>query len=450
MPQVNTISTTDSFRTWAAVTNGIVDLINANTVVAGNPAYGTMQIGNSSHTNTSLMVTNSMFVNTSVVRVFSNTTFGANVTINATSLLFSVVANATLLQSPGGTFVNGSPLVVNATTTFNGSVSLSATTPLAVGNAATFSSNVTVANNITSSNTFFAKTILFSESGALLANTVSNPQYDNFGPTGISGCMVLHLLPDTQNVTLTGIAAPTNLSVGAKLLFLQNVGGTFKIVIKSENTSSTAANRFKTISDLDVELPPGGSIPLIYTTSTQRWRLLAAPTSSLTTLTLSGAATLGDTLSVAGVATFAANVAFDSNVLFVDAVNNRVGVNISSPTVPLHVVGNTLLGNVAIGGNLAVTQQTTLSNTLAVTGATTLSNTLSLTGAATLLSTLALTGAATLSSTLLVSGATDLRSSLSVNNAMTVNGAATINGTARFDTTAGRVVLPVGVNKYAS
>lgn len=53
------------------------------------------------------------------------------------------------------------------------------------------------------------------------------------------------------------------------------------------------------------------------------------------------------------------DVAVDTNVLFVDAVNNRIGINKSSPTVPLDVVGNALItGNTVISNNLTVDTNT--------------------------------------------------------------------------------------------
>jgi len=54
-----------------------------------------------------------------------------------------------------------------------------------------------------------------------------------------------------------------------------------------------------------------------------------------------------DGLNVTDEATFSANVSVDTNVLKVDTVNNRVGINVTSPTDALQVSGNTVVsGNV--------------------------------------------------------------------------------------------------------
>lgn len=73
----------------------------------------------------------------------------------------------------------------------------------------------------------------------------------------------------------------------------------------------------------------------------------------------------------------AANVSVDSGVLFVDAVNNRVGINNSAPAVALRVTGDAdisstanIQGNANVGGNLGVVGTTT------ITGNTTLNGTL--------------------------------------------------------------------------
>jgi len=79
--------------------------------------------------------------------------------------------------------------------------------------------------------------------------------------------------------------------------------------------------------------------------------------------------------------------------LKIDSVNSRVGINTTTPTVSLDVVGA-----------LKASGATTLSSTLGVTGATTLSSTLGVTGATTLSSTLDVTGNTTITGDLAVNG----------------------------------------------
>jgi hypothetical protein len=73
------------------------------------------------------------------------------------------------------------------------------------------------------------------------------------------------------------------------------------------------------------------------------------------------------------------NSNFDSGVLFVDAVNNRVGINNTAPGVALRVTGAVDISSAAnVAGTLGVNSAATLANTLVVTGATTIANTLTL------------------------------------------------------------------------
>jgi len=60
-----------------------------------------------------------------------------------------------------------------------------------------------------------------------------------------------------------------------------------------------------------------------------------------------------DGLVVTGSMEVGANLAVDTNVLFVDTVNNRVGINDSSPSYPLDVVGTAqITGGLYIGTNI--------------------------------------------------------------------------------------------------
>ncbi len=75
----------------------------------------------------------------------------------------------------------------------------------------------------------------------------------------------------------------------------------------------------------------------------------AGAASGITTLaagntTITGFANVSTTLQVGGVATFAANANFDSGLLFVDGVNNRVGISNTNPAATLHLQGNALIG----------------------------------------------------------------------------------------------------------
>lgn len=166
-----------------------------------------------------------------------------------------------------------------------------------------------------------------------------------------------------------------------------------------------------------------------------------ATVGGLTTLT--GNATLSGALQ-----TISGNVNVDSGTLFVDATNNRVGINNTAPGVALHVTGQAnITGNTTIGGVLNITGNTSFtgnssytgavafSNTVAVTGNTTLSNTLAVTGNVVLSNTLAVVGNVTISNTANIAGAVALANTLAVAGNVTITGTGlhTVAGNVNFD-----------------
>jgi hypothetical protein len=139
----------------------------------------------------------------------------------------------------------------------------------------------------------------------------------------------------------------------------------------------------------------------------------------LSSLGVTGNATIGGTLGVTGVVTLSSTLGVAGDF----AVNtNKFTVSATS-------------GNTSVAGTLGVTGNSTLGGTLAVTGATTLSSTLAVTndlsvntnkfnvqastGNTTLAGTLGVTGAATLSSTLAVTGNTTIGGTLGVTGVAT-------------------------------
>jgi hypothetical protein len=144
---------------------------------------------------------------------------------------------------------------------------------------ATFSSNVAVANNLVASNTVYAKAVLFSETGAVVSDVVSFSKND-YTISGLADASVLLINADARNIELTGLTAPTNLTTlvsggtGAKVLYLQNTGGTYKITLLHGSASSTAENRFVGVGNKNVVIPAGGAVTLLYTVAESRWRVL--------------------------------------------------------------------------------------------------------------------------------------------------------------------------------
>ena len=282
MALVTTLATSDTFRTWLATTNTVIDLLNTSTVRATVNAVGAFAVSNTTDTTSSLTIYHATggttLANSVGLFLTGNTTFGGlNFTANASSNVFTVSSNTTLLDSLGGTRINSA---VTATTTMavNGAVTLSNT--LAVTGLTTLTGNVTSSHNHTVVGTSFAKGVVFSETGALVSDVASVASYNNYNITGLVDASVLQINPNARNIELTGLLAPTNLTTlasggnGAKLLYLQNTGGTYKITLSHANVLSVAANRFVGVGNADVVIPAGGAVTLLYTVAEERWRAL--------------------------------------------------------------------------------------------------------------------------------------------------------------------------------
>lgn len=431
------LSTNNTFRAWLTSTNTIIDLINSGAILvsgaANGAAIGAFAIGNTSDTTSSLTIAGGKFFsNATGTFLTGTTTLGANLTVNASAANVVFGSNATYLLS-NTTFIGGSNLTINTAITVNGTLTLSVSTPLTVGNLATFSSNVSVANNLVASNTVYARSIVFNLASSVVANTLSGSQYDNYTQTGLDDAMALNLNPDTQDIAVTGIVAPANMTAGIRILYLQNVSGSYKVSLRNANTSSIANNRIAT-GGLDVDVLPGASVPLLYSFSTNRWRPLAAPSDSSiqSVLTVTGNGSIGGVLTVTGNTVLNANVAIDTNVLFVDSVNNRVGIN-TIPTSPFHVVGNAVFAN-----TLSVLQ------TLSVSGAVNALSMFGVTGAATFASTALVNGLLTANAGATVNGAVSVTGAATIGTSLTVTGATQLNGTTTV-TSYGETPIDLGV-----
>ena len=123
-----------------------------------------------------------------------------------------------------------------------------------------------------------------------------------------------------------------------------------------------------------------------------------------------------------------ANVNIGSGKLFVDNINNRVGVGTASPGSPLSVTGNVditgtanIQSNANVGGTLGIAGLTTAAAGLAVTGIANVSSNLNVTGAANALSTFGVNGLLTACSGLIVTGTANVSTNLNVSGTANVS-----------------------------
>lgn len=215
------------------------------------------------------------------------------------------------------------------------------------------------------------------------------------------------------------------------------------------------------------------------------------------TIAVTGNATFANTLAVAGnvqfnsagLHTIAGNVNFDTGTLFVDAVNNRVGVNNTTPDAAVNITGDANVSSaVWVGGNtnlvsgIVVVQSNTISsaNTLAINNANvnidsgtlfvdqfanrvgvnnttpdaslTVTGTANVSGPTRFANTVAVVGAAILSNTLSVAGAANVLSTFGVTGAANalstfgVTGLTTLSGNVNTTTANASVAINVGAN----
>lgn len=124
------------------------------------------------------------------------------------------------------------------------------------------------------------------------------------------------------------------------------------------------------------------------------------------------------------------NSSFDGGTLFVDAVNNRVGINNTTPDAALTITGTAnVSSSFRVGGSITGILASSFANTLGVSGLLTASAGLAVTGTANVSSGLNVTGAGAFSNTLAVTGAATFTSTVLVNGVATVNNNCTVNGT---------------------
>ncbi len=412
------ISLTNTFRDWFNKTNEIIAKMNSGALVDGVVANGAFSV------NGSLLVVNTFSANSTKVDLRGNTTFTANVVITSNCNVWNFACGTLLIQPINGTVVN-SAISINGAATFLQPITANANVFITAD--LTQTGNVLVTGTMVANGALVTRQTLYGAAGALaVPAALSNPQYDDYVPTGGDAAEVWNLSPGIDTV-LTGLAAPAGITVGARLLYIQNLSATYKVSFASANTSSQTNNQFKTPGDTQVDISPGSAVGVIWSSTNHQWRVLSPPASGSASFingVFSGFVNVATTLQVTG--------------------NSQLGntnvtgwLNVSST---LAVAGlTTLTGNVTMAGFVNVaglsthTGNATFGGFVNVAGLSTHTGNATFGGFANIASTLQVTGIATLSANVIVNGSRLFA-----------------NGQVRCDTTAGRLVLPVGTNLWAT
>jgi hypothetical protein len=116
--------------------------------------------------------------------------------------------------------------------------------------------------------------------GTQIAPTGITGATNNWAPTGLSTATSIYVTSSSGQILLNGLTGGTN----GRRLIIYNADAAQDLVIRNENTGSTAANRFVTGFGDDVTLRGGNfdSVTLEYATigGNSRWRLVAINTFS--------------------------------------------------------------------------------------------------------------------------------------------------------------------------
>ena len=159
----------------------------------------------------------------------------------------------------------------------------------------------------------------------------------------------------TGNTTITGFANVST-SVNSALLtvgtdFSANTTGLFHTgtVNASSFTTSNSSTTGIVRANTTGVYPSSNTVGTALGSTTRRWVINANTGNFSGLVTVSGNTTLSGNATLSGtLQTISGNSNFDSGVLFVDSINNRVGINSTTPLVSLDVVGS---ANVSQGVN---------------------------------------------------------------------------------------------------
>jgi trimeric autotransporter adhesin len=495
---VNAATMANSLNVTGPVTFSNVLVVSSTANVVGFNASGTANISQNLNVGGSANVGG--YVNAGGNVHFACSIF--NLTTNNTSNALSIGA-ANVTMDSGVLFVDATNNRVGINNTapgvalrVTGDVDISGTaniqSGMVIGNTFSVTGNVSFVNGLITANPSaiaLGSANLNVDTGVFFVDSVNNRVgVNNTAPgstlrvTGdIDVSTTANVQGDTSlrgNLTVNGsVAVPNTISVGNTTVtgFINtsstaNIGGA--TTLRSTLTVNGAVTVANTISTGNTEVT--GYINVSSTAN------IGGATTLRTTLTVDGNSSISNGLiaatsnsTVNSIAFGAGNVTFDTSVLFVDSVNNRVGINNTAPGVALRVTGDTditgsanIQGTVFARGGLTVNGVLTIANTVLVGnteivgfmnvsstanvgGATNLRSTLTVNGATTIANTIAvgnteITGYINATSTANVGGATNLRSTLTVNGAVTIAntiavGNTTITGSANVSGNVGLV-----------
>ena len=221
-----------------------------------------------------------------------------------------------------------------------------------VGGLANVTSNVTITNANTYVNaTTIAVTGNLANITSTTVSVVGAILYINATSSYVTGT----LANVTSNVSITN----TNTSINAVATYI--VGGTANV---TSNVTVTNANTNINATSFGVQ-----------GVSTITGNTILRANSTLTNISLFGNTTISNLAISVNQTTIGGNVNVDTGTLFVDASNNRIGINNTTPDADLTITGSANISSaLRIGTTLNVVNATSISNNLTVTGVSNVSS----------------------------------------------------------------------------
>jgi hypothetical protein len=173
---------------------------------------------------------------------------------------------------------------------------------------------------------------------------------NNYNPAGLATATSIRQDGGAADRNITGLTA----QAGGTEVSIYNIGATNNLILKTQNASSTAANRFAL--GADITLAPSQSATLWYDSAVSRWIAKSsytvaggAPAGSVTSVTC-GTGLSGGTFTTSG--TCAVNLTFLTNSLGADVALTNTGTFFDGPSIAQGATGTWFAsGGVSLGIN---------------------------------------------------------------------------------------------------
>lgn len=352
--------------------NNFLDQFKTNTIVIGpdgtTNAAATLVVSGTANISGNTTIGGNL-------SIVGGTTIGGNVAFDTDTLFIDSLNNRVGIL----TTTPDAPLQVNGAANVAGAVKLGST--LTVTGLTTLNGdlNTTTANATTGVNV--GANVNLSTTKINVGNSSVNTTITSTAINTQGTLDVLRAATLSNTIAVTGNATFSNtIAVTGQATFTANV-----VVDTSTFYVDTTNHRVGVLTTTpDSGFQVNGTANVVGNTTIVGKLTQVANATFSNTITVTGNATFSNTISVTGAAEFlntvtvAANVAVDTSVLFVDVVNNRVGINDASPAKALSVTGDGTFSANVTANNLLINADATINGNLAVNGTLTTIDTVNL------------------------------------------------------------------------